>query len=228
MEQKEQWLLTKTNKELKAILKARKQKVSGNKGELIDRLLGREKKNLKPIAQSAAAKLLQRDIFEKKDRQDHDDSPLDAEALFYLRVQYQRYPLDEFEALVVKLREKDTATRQQAAIDDEEVAKQLQHIGGMEEKTFWGYQSWRNHPGKPILRQQMDDALHLELGPSQLLLTHPVEYAGLDSKVLGKRIAQEIKARKQANYNARKEAMADDDSRGDDVSEWSEDDDLVS
>ena len=58
MVRKEQRLLQRSNKELKEILKARGLKVGGKKSELIDRLLGREKKTLKPIKKSAADKLL--------------------------------------------------------------------------------------------------------------------------------------------------------------------------
>ena len=103
--------------------------------------------------------------------------------------------------------------------------KQLNHLGGMEERTFWGYQSWRNHPGKPLLRQDMDEGKHLQMKPSKLRDSRP-EYSDLPYDVFRKRIAQETLARKQGNYNAKVQTAAECDSQEDcDSEEWSLSDD---
>jgi hypothetical protein len=221
--QKEQRLLQKKNNELKKILKARGLKVGGKKSELIDRLLGREKKTLKPIEQSAAAKLLERDVFEENDIHNN-KIPMDAEAVYDMRPQYQKYSFEEFVNLLDLVRDKHKLTRKKAQTDDKRVRKQLNHLGGMEEQTFWGYQSWRNHPGKPLLRQDMDQGKHLTMKPSLLRDSRP-EYSDLPYAVFRKRIAQETLARKQANYNAKVETAAACDSEDDLVYEWSSSDD---
>jgi hypothetical protein len=221
--QKEQRLLQKSNKELKNILRARELKVGGKKSELIDRLLGREKKTLKPIEISAASKLLARDVFEEIDLHDN-KKPLDAEAVYDMRPQYQRYSFEEFSNWLDLVRGKHKVMRQKAQRDDEKVVKQLNHLGGMEERTFWGYQSWRNHPGKPLLRQDMDEGKHLIMKPSVLRDSRP-EYSDLPYDVFRRRIAQETLARKQGNYNARLKTEAACDSQEDCDSEWSSSDD---
>jgi hypothetical protein len=221
--QKEQRLLQKSNKELKGILKARGLKVGGKKSELIDRLLGREQKTMKPIENSAAGKLLERDVFEENDLHNN-KKPMDAEAVYDLRPQYQNYTFEEFVNWLDLLRSKHKLMRQKAQNDDEKVLKQLEHLGGMEERTFWGYQSWRNHPGKPLLRQDMDEGKHLMMQPSVLRDSRP-EYSDLPYHVFRKRIAQETLARKQANYNAKVKTAAACDSQEDRDSEWSSSDD---
>jgi hypothetical protein len=198
-------------------------KVGRKKSELIDRLLGREKKTLKPIEQSAAAKLLQRDIFDENDLHNN-KRPMDAEAIYDFRPQYRKYSFEEFVSLLDLVRSKHKLMRQQAQKDDERVLKQLEHLGGMEERTFWGYLSWRNHPGKPLLRQDMDEGKHLTMAPSVLRDSRP-EYSDLPYDIFRKRIGQETLARKQANYNAKVQAEAAFDSEDDLDYEWSSSDD---
>ena len=86
--------------------------------------------------------------------------------------------------------------------------------------TFWGYESWRRHPAKYLLRKDFDDGKHLEMKLSQLRDSRPQEYGLLELKIFRRRFHQEIKAVKQANLNASKKAKEEDDSRGE-VAEWS-------
>lgn len=224
LQQKEQRLLCKTVAELKQILRARSQRVTGTKSQLIIRLLGlEERKKAKSIEKSSVAKVLASDIYKRLDIHDSSGKALDAEAIWHSRDLYQRYGLDDFACLLEKLREKESELREQAKKDDEEVRQQLKHIGGMEETTFWGYQSWRNHPAKPLLRHDMDKGKHLSLKPSELRKTRP-EFLLLDERIFRRRIHQEVKARKQANWNERLERQEEDDSRGEVDSEWSDED----
>jgi len=222
LEQKKQRLLGKTNIELKTILKARGQRVGGKKDELIDRLLGIEKKKVKSIEKSCVPKLLRKEIFEENDLE-HSNSKelLDAESIYHSCDQYSRYSLEDFTYLLDKLREEHKEKRQGAAIVDKLVLNQLAHVKGMEETTVWGYQSWRNHPGKPLLRQDMALGKHLSMEPKDLYKGH-IEYADLPLDVFRKRIAQEELRIKQNNWNTKKQADDDDDSRCDDIPEWSD------
>lgn len=215
--------------ELKAILRGRGQKVGGKKEELIARLLGLEKTKPKSIEKSCIPKLLLEDIFKGNDLQDNDGSPMDAEALYHSRVQYRRYPLDEFADLLEKKREEYAENMAYATRIDELVAKQLNAIGGMAVTTNRGCISWRVHPAKELLRQDMEKGLHKSMSPALLFSTrdeyktlHPDPSTAL--KVFRQRIAQEQLRIKQNNWNRKKEEENDDDSRGDEVDEWSETD----
>ena len=217
LEEKRQRLLSRTNMELRAVLKTRRQAVSGNKDELINRLLGQEDNN-KSIENSRIAKLLEREIFNQSDRRIN-GSPMEAEALYHSRGLYQQYSFEAFENLLDNLQAKDSKMRKKAAIDDASVVKQLEFIGGMEEITYWGYKSWRNHAGKPLLRQDIKDGLHKTMNPKELWRSRP-EYKDL-KHVFGKRIQQEIRAIKQMNFNTLKEQEEAFDSSSD--HEWSDD-----
>ena len=204
------------------MLKDRGQHVGGNKLEMVGRLLGQEDAKRKPIEKSAVTKLMKCDIFEGLDCHVHDGLPLESDAFYHTRSQYQRYPFEEFERLLEKLREQNEKHKKQAAIDDAEVIAQLDFLGGMEETTVWGYQSWRNHPAKKLLRKDMDEKKHLEMTKKELWLSRDEYNDDLPLDVFRDRVAQESRARKQANWNAHVEEKEDDDSRGDCDSQWSE------
>lgn len=218
--------------ELKAILKGRGQKVGGTKEVLILRLLGLEKKKSKAIEKSCVPKLLMKDIFEGNDLQDYDGSPMEAEALYHTKDQYRRYPLEQFAELLQKKREEYAENMEHANSIDALVAQQLEAIGGMAEKTQQGYTSWRIHPAKELLRQDMEAGLHKSMSPALLFSTRD-EYKSLHPdlskalKIFRKRIAQEELRTKQNRWNHRKAEQDDNDSRSDEADEWSENDDLV-
>lgn len=227
--------------QLQSILKARGQKISGNKESLIIRLLGLEKKKLKNIEKSCVPKLLMKDIFEGNDLQEYDGSPMEAEALYHSREQYRRYPLEQFAELLVKKREEYAENMEHANHIDKLVMEQLESIGGMAETTQGGYLSWRVHPAKELLRQDMERGLHKSMSPALLFSTRE-EYKTLHAdvsmalKIFRKRIAQEELRTKQNNWNHKKAQKDDNDSRAEEApDEWSEnegpvleDDDLVS
>ena len=112
------------------------------------------------------------------------------------------YTLEEFEVFLEKVRGMDRNRRQSAAEADQFLRNQLIHFP-FEETTFWGYQSWRKHPAKPLLRQDMDEGKLKEMKPSELRRTRP-EYQTLNKEVFRHRIYQERKAVKQKNWNDHK------------------------
>lgn len=224
LEQKRAILLAKTNDELYDILKARGLKVGGNKETRIHRLLGLEAKaKLKKIESSTVARLLMKDIFEGNDLQDNTNDPLEAEALYYFRAPYQRYPLNEFEALLSKLRARHERSRKEAAIDDELVLRQLDAIGGFAKYDVNGVESWITHPASKLLKEDLANNEHLNRTPNELRLSRP-EYWGLSKAYFRKKMEQQLLTIKQNNWNNRLKDLEEDDSWADDISEWSQDD----
>ena len=222
LEHKRQKLNLLKTEELQAILRGRRQKISGTKGELIKRILGLEKTKLKRIDKSCVAKLLERDVREGNDVQMYDNSPLEADALYHTRVQYRRYPLDDFAALLETIRESHTTKKELAAKDDKEVLEQLEYLEGMAENT------WRTHPGKESLREAINDGKHKRMKPRELKAHFKSTFDDHTLKQFRDRIDQEVLRTKQNNWNKLEEKEAEADSEEEDLSEWSDDDDSQS
>ena len=222
LEQKRTRLMSKTIVELKEILRARKQQVSGKKEVLVNRILGLEEKKLKSIQTSRAGRLLKRDIYEGNDLHENDSHAfLDSEALYHSRAEYRQYPLEEFSKLLDELRETHLEQKKLAAIDDELVMQQLEFIGGMATNDDRGFTSWPNHPGRKLLQQDISNEQHKKMKPNDLRLSRP-EYWDLSKKEFRKRIDQEVLRIKQNNLNVLK--WDEDDDSEEEVQEWSDSD----
>lgn len=223
LEQKRIRLLGKTKQELQDILRARKQKVTGKKEVLVNRLLGIEAPTKqKKIENSAAARLLKDDIYEGRDLMISNQEPLEADALYHTRTQFRRYPLDEFSKLLDSLREFHLTSKKLAEEDDRLVLKQLESIGGMAKIDKRGMTSWQFHPARKLLQEDIKNNLHLNRKPNELRLSRE-EYWDIPKKVFRQRIAQEVLRIKQNNYNDFLREENEDDSWADDASEWSSD-----
>lgn len=227
LQEKEAKLRKLTVTELQAKCKRRGRHVGGTKHELISRLLDQSQKKRKPVEKSAVARLLKQDVFDCNDLHSVTGQPLDAEALRHQRTQYQRYNIDVFESFLEKVRQQHNEMKAQAATDDKEVLEQLQYLSGMNETTHWGYQSWRNHPGKKPLRAAMDQGLHTTM-TKQELYNHETLHAireDMSLAVFKDRIAQEERARKQTNWNRKIQAELENDSASDCDSVYTSSDD---
>jgi hypothetical protein len=199
--------------QLKARLKARRLKLSGNKDELISRLLdpNAEEKAPKKWVKSTARKLLVFDISRGKDLHEG-GQPKSATEVYQMRDEFQRYNFQRFKGYLAKLRQVICSAKAQAVIDDGQVETQLQSFPFAGD-TYWGYPSWRSHPAKHLLRMDMDDDRHKTMFPCELWATR-MEYQEFPLHVFRQRIAQEGKALKQANLNAAREFEEEDDSEG--------------
>ena len=226
LEQKRIRLLTKPVAELKEILRSRGQKVGGNKNQLIFRLLGLEKDEVNKKEKRRVTNLLRKDIREGKDLHSHNGSLLEVDAVYHSRSDFRKFNLQEFQTLLDEVREEHEKNTKQSSIDDKEVLDQLEFIGGMAERTHLGHKSWRVHPAKELLRQDLEAGKHLIMKPKNLHKSRPEywkeELDGLPLKVFRKKIAQELLRTKQNNFNQRNDERENKGLNDESLSEWSE------
>ena len=128
-----------------------------------------------------------------------------AEALYYGMYQYSPEFIAEkvlFEQFKVRLKDhrkqlqrKSNSTQlEMAALAHDRLLFPKKTHNEKGEKIFY----WTE--GMKLLKQDIDDGLHLKMTPSQLQKMRPVEYGEFSPKIFGRRIRQAIRKKRLINW----------------------------
>jgi hypothetical protein len=184
-----------TNDQLKMRLKALGLKVSGNKSELIERLLNphlhRKKKKLVDWKKSRAKALLNKLLHDRESRL----HKMTAREIHESHPWFQEYPFDRFKENVANLKKQVQESWAIIDRDIEIVREELRNFPQSCEGNR-GYPRWDKHPAKQLLRQDIKAGKY-NLGEAQKFQTTRAEYLCFPLHVFRDHIHQERRRQRE-------------------------------
>jgi hypothetical protein len=184
-----------TNDQLKMKLKALGLKVSGNKSELIERLLNphlhRKMKKLVDWKKSRAKAFLNKLLHDRESRL----HKMTAREIHESHPWFQEYPFDRFRENVANLKKQVQASWAIVDRDIEIVKEELRNFPQSSEGNR-GYPRWDKHPAKQLLRQDIKAGKY-KLGEAQQFQTTRAEYLLFPLHVFRDHIHQERRRQRE-------------------------------
>jgi hypothetical protein len=176
---------------LKVRLRKKGMKLGGKKSELIDRLMGRGKPEVKEWKKSDARRLLVKLFKDKKSRVHrmtdegiHESVPL-----------FEAYPLPKFKEYLKGVRETAAELREIIAMNEREIwEEELAFPRG--EKTCRGYPFWRTHSARPLLEKDIKSGKAADMKP-KILWGSRKEYMEFPPDVFRGHIYQEKRRQRE-------------------------------
>ncbi|KAK1739827.1 hypothetical protein QTG54_009586 [Skeletonema marinoi] len=184
------------NKELQAILVGLGLRKTGNKKDLIDRILGREvvvdkrKKKIK-WRNSKARAMLVRMLMDK----DSNAHTMTWQQLHSSHEWFQEYDAKSFQRYVSELKKANPKKIAVVTEDNKIINAELQRFP-RPDKTLRGEPFWDTHPSKRLLRQDVKLGKHLEMKPKTLHQTR-LEYQAFSLKTFRQHVYQEKRHQKE-------------------------------
>ena len=184
------------NKELQAILVGSGLRKTGNKKDLIDRILGREvvvdkrKKKIK-WRNSKARAMLVRMLMDK----DSNAHTMTWQQLHSSHEWFQEYDAKSFQRYVSELKKANPKKIAVVTEDNKIINAELQKFP-RPDKTLRGEPFWDTHPSKLLLRQDVKLGKHLEMKPKTLHQTR-LEYQAFSLKTFRQHVYQEKRHQKE-------------------------------
>jgi hypothetical protein len=182
-----------TKDQLKVKLKALGLKVSGNKGELIERLLNPRLHLKKPIDwKKSRAKAL---LFKLLNDRESKVYSMSAREVYESHSWFSEYPFDRFKDNFGNLKK---SVQQNLAIVDRDIkiiTEELRNFPQSEE-SLRGYPRWDKHAARELLRKDIEDGKYT-LGEAKQFQSTREEYLRFPSKVFRGHIHQERRRQRE-------------------------------
>lgn len=184
IDESEEGLSKLTVAQLKKRLRLNDLPVSGNKTELIERLMGREPPKLETWNKSKAKQML-KNMFADDNSKVH---TLSAEAIHQSHPRFKVYPFDKFQGYLQTIKAASNELKEINRVTEREVWEDIQH-NPRPDMTFHGYPFWDTHSGRDLLYEDVKTGKAYSMKPMELQTTQPA-YKEYPSKVFGKRVHQ--------------------------------------
>ena len=193
IEESQEELECYTVKELKVKLVERGLIQTGNKADLIERLLNpqpsdfKNKTKIEPWKTSKAKALLIR-LLSDKSNLIRNKSPTEV---WQMNEWFKQYPLERFINNMKNLEKALDARGGIVANDNREIEAELTTLRALNQQPpIRGYPLWHEHPAMKLLEQDIKDGLHEGMTPLEFRATRP-EYKEFDINIFRKHIYQE-------------------------------------
>jgi len=184
IDESEEGLSKLTVVQLKERLRLNDLPVSGNKTELIERLMGREPPKLETWKKSKAKQML-KNMFADENSKVH---TLSAEAIHQSHPRFKVYPFDKFQGYVQTIKGASSELKEINRVTEREVWEDTQR-NPRPNMTFHGYPFWDTHSGRDLLYEDVKTGKAYSMKPMELQTTQSA-YKQFPSKVFGKRVHQ--------------------------------------